>query len=182
MVRTFRRFLSPAGPVAYALDDQGALTHLHLSGEGAPIEVMLECEGYIPLAAGGPARKVESQIIEFLCGSRTSFDLPIGMRGTAFQRKVWSVLQQIPYGETRSIGEVAKMTGHPTAKRAVQMAARVNPVRLVIPSHRVVSDAGDDVSELQRKLIDLERGGEFALNMPQATGSIEGDMALGYLL
>ena len=77
-----------------------------------------------------------------LAGAAPSLDLPIDVRATAFQWKVWRALQRIPYGETRRYAEVARDIGKPTAVRAVARACATNPVALVVPCHRVVPAAG----------------------------------------
>jgi AraC family transcriptional regulator of adaptative response/methylated-DNA-[protein]-cysteine methyltransferase len=74
---------------------------------------------------------------------RPELDLPLDIRGTAFQARGWEVLRKIPYGETRSYTEVARSIGQPTAVRAVARACATNPVALVIPCHRVVRETGD---------------------------------------
>jgi len=68
--------------------------------------------------------------------------LPLDIRATAFQRRVWSYLQSIPFGETKSYGQVAKAIGRPTAARAVARACATNPVAVEIPCHRVVREDG----------------------------------------
>jgi AraC family transcriptional regulator of adaptative response/methylated-DNA-[protein]-cysteine methyltransferase len=78
----------------------------------------------------------------YLAGSTTALDLPLDVRGTAFQMKVWSYLQRIPYGELRSYSEVAKAIGRPAAVRAVGSACASNEVALVIPCHRVIRGDG----------------------------------------
>lgn len=78
------------------------------------------------------------QINEYLDGVRTDFDFPIRPSGTPFQIDVWSVLRQIPYGETRTYGQIAAMLGNPKAARAVGQAANRNPLWIVIPCHRVL--------------------------------------------
>lgn len=82
-------------------------------------------------------------IIAYLEGQRTHLDLPLDIAATSFQRRVWEMLRQIPYGETRSYDEVAVMLGQPTASRAVARACATNPVALAIPCHRVVRKNGD---------------------------------------
>ena len=82
-------------------------------------------------------------ILAYLDGSEPHLDLPLDIRATAFQRRVWQELQKIPYGETRSYAEVAKRIGQPTASRAVARACATNPAALVIPCHRVVRESGD---------------------------------------
>jgi len=81
-------------------------------------------------------------IASHLRGDASSLDLPIDVRATAFQWKVWRALQRIPYGETRAYAEIAKSIGRPTAARAVARACATNPVALVVPCHRVVPMAG----------------------------------------
>ena len=81
-------------------------------------------------------------ILRYLKGQR-ALDLPLDVRATAFQRRVWEALRRIPYGSTRSYAQVARAIGHPTATRAVARACATNPAALVIPCHRVVrSDGG----------------------------------------
>lgn len=81
-------------------------------------------------------------LLEYLRGEHPSLDLPLDVRATAFQRRVWEELRTIPYGETRSYGQIAAAIGQPTAARAVAQACAHNPVALVIPCHRVVREDG----------------------------------------
>ena len=73
---------------------------------------------------------------------QTRFDLPLDMRGTAFQQRVWAALQDIPAGKTASYAEIAKRIGAPKATRAVARACAANPVSLAVPCHRVVRSDG----------------------------------------
>lgn len=82
-------------------------------------------------------------ILAYLDGQPQPLDLPVDVQATAFQRRVWQALKQIPYGTTRSYSEVAAMIGQPTAARAVATACASNPVALVIPCHRVVRESGE---------------------------------------
>ena len=83
------------------------------------------------------------QIDEYFAGQRTRFSLPLDLRqGTAFQRKVWSALATIPYGQTLTYGELASRIGKPRAVRAVASAVARNPVAIVVPCHRVVPKSG----------------------------------------
>lgn len=82
-------------------------------------------------------------IVRYLDGAEPSIDLPLDIRATAFQRRVWRELQRIPVGQTRSYTEVAKRIGQPRATRAVARACAANPVALVIPCHRVVREDGE---------------------------------------
>lgn len=81
-------------------------------------------------------------MLEHVQGERPEIDLPLDIRATAFQMKVWKALKQIPYGETRSYSEVARSIGEPRAARAVARACATNPVALAIPCHRVVRNDG----------------------------------------
>lgn len=81
-------------------------------------------------------------ILEFLAGSAPHLALPLDVRATAFQERVWKALQEIPVGETRTYGEIAAHLGHPQAARAVARACATNPVALAIPCHRVVRGDG----------------------------------------
>ena len=87
-------------------------------------------------------RSVVEQILEYLEGERTAFDLPLDLRGTEFQRRVWAALQEIPFGERRSYRDIAEAIGRPKAVRAVGCANGSNPVSLVVPCHRVINSDG----------------------------------------
>lgn len=82
-------------------------------------------------------------IAAYLAGDDTDLALPLDIRATAFQRKVWKLLQTIPYGETRSYSELARKTGNPNAVRAVARAIATNPVALLIPCHRAIRKGGE---------------------------------------
>lgn len=87
-------------------------------------------------------RAVETQVREYLAGTRQVFDLPIALKGTPFQQTVWQALQAIPYGATLSYGELAARIGKPSACRAVGQANGANRIALVVPCHRVVGASG----------------------------------------
>ena len=100
---------------------------------------------------------------EYFAGKRQAFDLPLAPSGTEFQRRVWAALTEIPYGETRSYGQIATAIGQPGASRAVGMANGRNPVSIVVPCHRVVGASGSLTGyaggpERKQFLLDLERG------------------------
>jgi len=84
-----------------------------------------------------------TSILAYLDGREPDLDLPLDIRATAFQRRVWQELQKIPFGRTSTYAQIAKRIGQPTAARAVAQACANNPVALVIPCHRVVSASGD---------------------------------------
>jgi len=82
------------------------------------------------------------QLREYLAGQRRRFTLPLDLRARGFVRRVLSALREIPYGQTRSYGQVAEQIGRPGAARAVGSACGANPLALVIPCHRVVAARG----------------------------------------
>ena len=82
------------------------------------------------------------QLDEYFCGSRKKFDLPLKLRGTEFQKRVWHELLKIPYGETASYKDVAIRIGNPGAARAVGMANHNNPIAIIVPCHRVITAGG----------------------------------------
>lgn len=87
-------------------------------------------------------RRAHTQITEYLEGKRKIFDLPLAATGTEFQKRVWKALSEIPYGETRTYGEIAAAIGNPKAARAVGMANHRNPLMIVVPCHRVIGSNG----------------------------------------
>jgi len=93
-------------------------------------------------SARGPVAEAIRQLREYFAGRRNEFDLPLAPEGTEFQRTVWQRLQEIPYGETISYGELAKRVGNPKASRAVGAANGQNPIPIVIPCHRVIGANG----------------------------------------
>ncbi len=83
----------------------------------------------------------KDQLDEYFQGSRKQFDIPLDLRGTAFQIDVWQELSRIPYGELRSYGDVARAIGRGRATRAVGAATGANPVPIVVPCHRVIGSS-----------------------------------------
>ena len=137
---------SPAGLLTVTEAD-GAIVSLHFGGEQ-------ETPPQTPLL-----QEVQRQLTAYFSGARRAFDLPLAPRGTPFQRAVWQALREIPYGETRSYGEIAAAIGKPNACRAVGMACHVNPIAIVVPCHRVVGKSGTltgYAAGLERKRVLLE--------------------------
>lgn len=133
-------------------EEQEAITHIALTDRcdtlSSPTPLLCEAE---------------RQITEYLNGTRQQMDFSIRMRGTPFQLRVWQALQQIPYGSTRSYGEVAALLGNPGASRAVGMACNKNPLLLIVPCHRVIGTNGKLIgfacgTEVKRQLLLLEKG------------------------
>ncbi len=113
-------------------------------------------------SARGPVGDAVRQLREYFAGQRTDFDLPLEPLGTAFQRGVWKRLEEIPYGETISYGELARRVGNPKASRAVGAANGQNPIPIVIPCHRVIGSNGKLTGfggglPTKEKLLDLEK-------------------------
>lgn len=102
--------------------------------------------GEVDIPFGGSAKLLARAIREFeeyFAGTRRAFDLPLDIRGTAFQLSVWRALREIPYGATASYGEIAARIGRPGAARAVGMANHLNLLPVIIPCHRVLGARGE---------------------------------------
>jgi methylated-DNA-[protein]-cysteine S-methyltransferase len=111
----------------------------------------------------GPFTEVIAQLDQYFAGRRTIFDVPLVLDGTPFQRRVWSALQEIPYGTTTSYGQLAAGIGQPSASRAVGLANGRNPISVIVPCHRVIGADGSLTGYgggLERKqlLLGLEAG------------------------
>ena len=107
------------------------------------------------------AQKAKDELEEYFAGKRKVFDLPLRAEGTDFQKKVWAQLEKIPYGETRTYGEVAQMMGNPKASRAIGMANHNNPILILTPCHRVIGADGSLTGyaagiEAKKYLLDFE--------------------------
>lgn len=131
---------SPAGPLTFAVDEAGALLWVRFD-EGQYQANDAEVRVYQGVALRedrARSTQAATQFREYHAGVRKAFDLPIVWRGSAWQQPIWQLLRQIPYGETRTYGQLAAMIGHPSAARAVRRANAMNHIPLVIPCHRVV--------------------------------------------
>ena len=87
-------------------------------------------------------QEAEEQLNEYFAGARREFDLPLAPKGTPFQKAVWAEMNKIPYGETRTYGQLAAAVGRPKASRAVGGACHCNPIAILQPCHRVVGSTG----------------------------------------
>ena len=125
----------PEGPLLLAVDDDDRLVRLHFAHLHDHVEA-----GWVrdDAALVGWFRQLD----EYFAGTRTAFDLPLRLHGTAFQVEVWEQLRRIPYGETISYGELAKRVDRPEAARAVGAANGQNPIAIVVPCHRVIGADG----------------------------------------
>src|SRR5947207_15329281 len=120
----YTSFDSPLGELL-AVGDGQALHGLYMQAGRTAIAIRPEWE-----AADDPFRELRVQLSEYFDGSRRTFDLPIETPGSSFQQRVWRALQDIPYGETISYGELARRIGVPSAARAVGVANHHNPVSI----------------------------------------------------
>ncbi|MEU5656977.1 methylated-DNA--[protein]-cysteine S-methyltransferase [Streptomyces sp. NPDC047737] len=112
-----------------------------------------------------PFDEAVHQLDAYFAGELTEFDLPMNLAGTPFQRSVWAELVRIPYGETRSYGELAENLGKPGASRAVGLANGKNPVGIIVPCHRVIGASGGLTGyggglDRKQRLLAFERGAE----------------------
>ncbi|MFO7608567.1 MAG: methylated-DNA--[protein]-cysteine S-methyltransferase [Candidatus Krumholzibacteriia bacterium] len=127
---------SPLGPLGLESDGT-ALLRIRLPGEKRPAP-----DGPPRCAAPAAFTAVIAQLDEYFAGARTAFDLPLAPAGTPFQRRVWALLQAIPYGQTITYAELARRAGNPAACRAVGAANGRNPLPVVVPCHRVIGSGG----------------------------------------
>lgn len=116
-----------------------------------------KAEGYVLQAA--------RELTEYFAGMRTVFDVPLHEQGTPFQKRVWAALRTIPYGETRSYGQIAAQIGNPKGARAVGMADNRNPIMIFTPCHRVIGADGSLVGfggglPMKKYLLELEKRGQ----------------------
>lgn len=133
-----KRVSSPVGRLTLVAADGGLAAILWEND--SPRRVRLNIG---PEDVGHPVLvETERQLQEYFAGRRTRFSVELALSGTVFQRQVWDALLTIPFGETRSYGQVAKQIGNPAAVRAVGAANGRNPVSIVVPCHRVVGSAG----------------------------------------
>jgi AraC family transcriptional regulator of adaptative response/methylated-DNA-[protein]-cysteine methyltransferase len=135
---------SPLGQLLVAATDKG-ICRISLGDAAAPLERDLRAE--FPAASitrdPGPLVAWVQTIVRHLEGHEPHLDLPLDIRATAFQQRVWAALRKIPCGATRSYHAVAKAIGQPRATRAVARACATNPVAIAIPCHRVVREDGE---------------------------------------
>jgi AraC family transcriptional regulator, regulatory protein of adaptative response / methylated-DNA-[protein]-cysteine methyltransferase len=165
---------SPLGRLLVAVSERGVCAVTLGDSDAALVEALRKEYPRARIervASGGDDQKLEDwlgAIVRHLDGAQPSLTLPLDVQATAFQRRVWQALQEIPYGATRSYGEIAAAIGQPNAARAVARACASNRVALVVPCHRVVP--GDFVTggesggyrwgaERKRRLLESERAG-----------------------
>lgn len=145
-------FASDIGTMGITEKD-GAITHLYLPEESIPLTYT---EAMTPALY-----EASQQLQDYFQGRRRVFDLMLAMSGTKFMVSVWQSLLTIPYGETRSYGDIARMIGNKNACRAVGMANHRNPISIIVPCHRVIGSNGKLIGyggglKLKSYLLELE--------------------------
>ncbi|MCZ4508478.1 methylated-DNA--[protein]-cysteine S-methyltransferase [Streptomyces sp. ActVer] len=148
---------SPYGPLTLVATD-GVLSGLYMTDQRhrPPEETFGEPDDT-------PFTEVIDELRAYFAGELKEFTVELHLDGTPFQRSVWERLRKIPYGETRSYGELADALGNPNASRAVGLANGKNPLGIIVPCHRVVGANGSLTGyggglERKRQLLDFERG------------------------
>ncbi|MEO0535525.1 MAG: methylated-DNA--[protein]-cysteine S-methyltransferase [Cyanobacteria bacterium P01_A01_bin.123] len=122
-----------------------------------------------------PFVQVQAQLAEYFAHERQEFDLSLEPEGTDFQKRVWQLLHQIPFGETISYGTLAEMTGNPSASRAVGAANGRNPISIIVPCHRVIAANGKltgyagGINRKQWLLEHEQGGGSSQVSQPRQT-------------
>jgi AraC family transcriptional regulator of adaptative response/methylated-DNA-[protein]-cysteine methyltransferase len=161
----YSSFASPLGTVLIAASGRG-LCSVKLGDSPARLrELLAEEFSEAELIENERAlQPLKREILAFLAGDSQLAKVPVDVRGTVFQRRVWEQLRRIPRGETRSYGDIARAIGHPQAVRAVGSACGANPVALVVPCHRAVRTDGALGGYAwglarKRKLLEIEKRG-----------------------
>ena len=129
---------SPVGLLTLVANDKGLAAILWENDDPDRVRLgPMEEDGKHPVLV-----EAERQLRAYFAGKLERFSLPLAFTGTEFQKKVWTALTTIPFGETRSYAEIARQIGHPTAVRAVGAANGKNPISIVAPCHRVIGSNG----------------------------------------
>lgn len=134
-------FATPCGPFSVALDTTGAVAATAF-GDLARLRQRFKPMRHLISDKPAAASVVQNEIEAYFAGERRAFSLPLAAQGTPFQHRVWSALAAIPFGETRSYGQLAAALGSPGASRAVGRANATNPICLLVPCHRVIGTDG----------------------------------------
>lgn len=156
----YKTIASPVGQLKLVASDSGLVAILWQND--GPRRVRLS--GLIEDQAHPGLLLTERQLGEYFAGKRDHFSVSLDMRGTTFQKAVWRALLAIPFGETRTYGQIAAGLGNPKATRAVGAANGRNPISIIVPCHRVVGSSGKLTGfagglETKERLLQLERSG-----------------------
>jgi methylated-DNA-[protein]-cysteine S-methyltransferase len=159
MTSYFDTFQTSFGRFSVAVNAAGAVVATAFGGRQALATRLGEGELVRDEARTHASRQ---QILAYSAGQRSRFTLPLAVRGTAFQQRVWRALLDIPPGTTCSYGELARQIGRPTAARAVGRANATNPICLIVPCHRVIGADGSLTGfafgeKIKRRLLAHER-------------------------
>ncbi|WP_165789430.1 methylated-DNA--[protein]-cysteine S-methyltransferase [Billgrantia endophytica] len=158
----FTRFDSPLGEILLIADGAGGLQRLALDAKTEP-----DPDPTTAHRDDEALRDASGQVQGYLEGRRRSFSLTLAPGGTEPQRQVWSALLRIPYGETRTYGELAQRQGGDQAPRSISAASNANPLPILIPCHRVVATDGPGSYRcgvaLKERLLTMEREAALAL-------------------
>lgn len=133
-------FGTPFGPFSVAINESGEVVATAFGDVNALRQRLGDPS--VTLRDPERLRAARTQLLAYFSGERASFDLRLAARGTPFQLQVWSALQEIPPGETRTYGELAREIGRPSAARAVGRANATNPICVIVPCHRVIGADG----------------------------------------
>jgi AraC family transcriptional regulator of adaptative response/methylated-DNA-[protein]-cysteine methyltransferase len=139
------RVPTPLGPMLVGASSEALVLLEFVDRRALPTQVRRIRKGMNAVFVPGANALVEAtqrELSQYFAGERKTFGVPVAMPGTGFQRDVWDALREIPYGETRSYGELARALGRPTAVRAVGRANGLNALAIVVPCHRVVGADG----------------------------------------
>jgi methylated-DNA-[protein]-cysteine S-methyltransferase len=157
---------SPCGPLLLIVDTAGAVVRIEFCNSRGSQRILekMEASGAEIVEDAGRTAEVRRQLDEYFAGERREFDLALAPEGTPFERAVWAELAKIPFGETRSYGEIAEVLGRPGAARAVGRANGANPIPIVVPCHRVIGSDGSLTGfggglDAKFRLLELEGGG-----------------------
>jgi methylated-DNA-[protein]-cysteine S-methyltransferase len=159
----FNTFSTPLGEFSIAVDAAGAVV---ATAFGARAALGRRAGGCHLMDDKSRVAAARAQVLEYFAGTRKEFDLVLAPRGTPFQQQVWTALRRIPFGETRSYGELAAQMGRPSASRAVGRANATNPICLIVPCHRVIGADGSLTGfafgeAIKRRLLAHERAPGF---------------------
>jgi methylated-DNA-[protein]-cysteine S-methyltransferase len=162
MSLAYKMMESPIGKLKLVASDKGLVAILWENDRPSRVRVGEVVEdGRHPVLV-----ETERQLGEYFAGRRREFSVALDMRGTRFQRDVWEALLAIPFGETRSYGQLARQLGNPRATRAVGAANGRNPVSIIVPCHRVIGSSGKLTGfagglDVKARLLNLEDGGKL---------------------
>jgi len=162
MSLVYKMMESPIGKLKLVASDKGLVAILWENDRPSRVRLgeLVEDGGHPVLV------ETERQLGEYFAGRRREFSVALDMRGTRFQRDVWEALLAIPFGETRSYGQLARQLGNPRATRAVGAANGRNPVSIIVPCHRVIGSSGKLTGfagglDVKARLLNLEDAGKL---------------------